>query len=191
MVMERADRLCQTADQSTGNDSFVREGMKCAAAFLKDGATDIRAQQNGLAKEELAMFNKGMVETFLRNIVLPREAEDISEHAMNGLVVMEQSIAGDPTLPGMLSECRSVLVRFIEHKGQIRQQLEEAFAQQMAQQMAQQDPNFVQNGGGMKMDPTLHPKFAEEWQKVLVSLNEQYGNALDQYKDAITKRLSA
>jgi ABC-type transporter MlaC component len=47
-----------------------------------------------------------------------------------------------------------------------------------------------QTGVAMKLKPSQHPKFQEEWQKVLTQLNDQYGNALNQYKKQVERFLS-
>ena len=71
---------------------------------------------------------------------------------------------------------------YLQHKEQLRGQIEEQFAQQMG--MMEQ-----QAGSQVKLEPDQHPKFAEEWQKVMVQLNEKYGNALDQHKAYIQQLL--
>jgi hypothetical protein len=42
----------------------------------------------------------------------------------------------------------------------------------------------------MKLQPSQHPKFAEEWQRIQVELNDQYGRAVEQYKEFIAKQLT-
>ena len=68
----------------------------------------------------------------------------------------------------------------------MKQQLEGQFAQQM--QMMEQ--NLArQTGMKMKLEPSQHPKFQEEWQKLQAELNSQYGKAVEQYKAMIEQRL--
>ena len=96
-------------------------------------------------------------------------------------------IGQDPQLQAVLEEMKTILSQFLQHKEQLRNQIEEQFAQQMGsleQSMGQQ------TGVQVKLEPDQHPKFAEEWQKVMVQLNEKYGNALNQNKAYIQQLLA-
>ena len=77
----------------------------------------------------------------------------------------------------MLEEINNILSRYHEHRLQVQTQLEEAFTAQAAQ--------MQQHAGSMS--PAQHPKFNEELQKHFDQLNEQYTNALTQYKQAISQ----
>ena len=104
---------------------------------------------------------------------------------MQGLVELGQ---GSGDLLSIFSDMKSILDRYSEHKKQLKQQLEEQFSQQM--NMMEQDL-AKKTGVSMKLEPSQHPKFAEEWLKLRGQLNEQYGQALDQYKQHIEQQLTA
>jgi len=46
-----------------------------------------------------------------------------------------------------------------------------------------------QTGVKVRLDASQHPKFQEQWQKVQVDLNGQYGRALEQHKALLKQRL--
>jgi len=123
------------------------------------------------------------VQAFLRNITLPRDNEQQrAERAMQGLLALGK---GSGDLLSIFKDMKGILDHYQQHKKEILQQLEDAFRQQMEQAMAQQ---AGQAGLGMKVDPTLHPKFQEEWSRVKSDLDTQYNQALNQHKDLVTQR---
>jgi hypothetical protein len=185
MVLERAARMEAEAGDIPNNDEKIQDGMKTAALYMRGEDIDLADFLSNCCDNDRPFGQKGIAKAFLRNIILPREEDDqtASNRAMQGLLEVGQG-AGD--LLTLFSDMKSILDRYIEHKAQLKQQLEEQFAQQielMEQNMAQQ------TGVSMKLEPAQHPKFAEEWQKLNDQLNEQYGQALAQFKEQVEQRL--
>jgi hypothetical protein len=185
MVLERAARMEAEAGDTPNNDEKIQAGMKTAALYMRGEHIDLADFLSNCSDNDRPFEQKGIVKAFLRNIILPREEDDQagSNRAMQGLLEVGQGVED---LLSLFSDMKSILDRYIEHKAQLKQQLEEQFAQQiemMEQNMAQQ------TGVSMKLEPAQHPKFAEEWQKLNGQLNEQYGQALAQYKEQVEQRL--
>jgi hypothetical protein len=185
MVLARADRLCAEASDS-GNEDMTQRGMKCGASLLNGEVVELAAELTPLSTSETSQFCQGMLRTFFRHIALPRQDGQPWEGAMHGILEMAKVLpcaaAGMEQLTGLLTEIRSILSRYLQHRQQLEKQLEENFATQTAhlqQTMAQQ------TGMKMNLTPRQHPKFNEEWQRVQSQLNDQYLNALEQYKGAI------
>ncbi len=184
MVLERAARLEAEAGDSLSKDEKSQEGMRLAAQYLRGEEVDF-AELLATPADERALLVQGAVNVLLRNINLPREEDDQAGagQAMMGMLQLGQ----DPQLQAVLEEMKKILSQYLQHKQQLRGQIEEQFAQQMGmmeQSMAQQ------TGVQMKIEPDQHPKFAEEWQKVMVQLNEKYGAALEQHKAYIQQLLA-
>ncbi len=184
MVMERAAKMEAAAQKDLGGEEKVREGMRQAAGFMRGELSDMAEIFAKSAGEDHADIRKGMVQTFLRNIVLPRdEDQGAADKAIQGLMQLGKE-SGD--LGAVFAEMKKVLEQYVEHNKQLRQQLEDSFAaqvQQMEQALAQQ------TGMAMKVTPSQHPKFQEEWARIKSELNDQYGRALDQYKQLIEQKL--
>ena len=177
MVLERAARLEAEAGDSLSNEEKSQEGMRLAAQYMRGEEVDL-ATILTKPEEERALLVQGALNALLRNIMLPRE-EDCragAEQAMQGMLQLGQ----DPQFQTVLEEMKKLLDHYLQHIAQLRNQIEEQFAQQMGQQ----------NGVGGKVEPSQHPKFIEEWQKAMGELNEQYGNALQQYKSHIQQVLA-
>jgi hypothetical protein len=185
MVMERAARMA-AAEGPVGGDDLEKEGMRSAAAYLRGEPVDLAGLVAAKAPAAQGPFRSGVVQAMLRNIFLPREVEQQAgaELAMNGLVMVGH---GSGELLAVFGEMKKLLDQYLQHRQQYREQLEGHFAQQMAQleaTMAQK------TGMAMKLKPSQHPKFQEEWQRILTQLNDQYGNALSQYKQQIEHYLA-
>jgi len=186
MVLERAAKMSQTVQDGTDDDG-IREGMRLGAGYLRGKDINLFQALNEHDGAEKTAMLKGVIQALLRNIILPREKENQadSEKAMQGLIEMGRA---DSELIGIFTEMKTILDRYIDHKEQLRQQLKDSFAQQIGQleqNMAQQ------TGTQLKLDPSQHPKFAEEWQHLSTELNDQYGRALDQHKNMIELILTA
>jgi hypothetical protein len=185
MVLERAARFEAEAGDSLSKEEKSREGMRLAAQYMRGEEVDFTTLLTKPAAEQ-ALLMEGALTTLLRNISLPREEDDQAgaNRAMGGMLQLGQ----DPQLQAVLGEMKKLLDHYLQHKTQLRGQIEEQFAAQMAkleQSMGQK------TGVQVKLEPTQHPKFVEEWQKVMVQLNEQYGNALDQQKAYIHQLLAS
>ncbi len=187
MVLERAARLeAETqGTESLSKEEKSREGMRLAAQYLRGEEVDLAALLTKPPAEKTLLV-QGALTALLRNITLPREEEDRAgaDKAMQGMLQLGQ----DPQMQAVLVEMKKLLDNYLQHKTDLRSQLEKQFAQQiemLEQSMAQK------TGGQVKLEPSQHPKFAEEWQKVMVQLNEQYGNALDQQKSYIQELLTS
>ena len=180
-VLERAAAMGQASKEELASEEKQKQGMRLAADYLQGKAADLSGSQELIEKEVL--FRKGLVEVFLRNIILPKdEDQQRTEKAIQGLLELGQN-SGE--LATIFSEMKQVLDHYLQHKKEIRNQVEEAFRQQMEQAMAQQTG---QAGLGMKVDPSLHPKFQEEWTRIMGELDEQYSQALNQHKNLVAQK---
>lgn len=184
MVLERAARLEAEAGDSLVDEEKVQEGMRLAARYLRGEEEDFSAVQK-MPAEHGRLVLQGALTALLRNITLPREEED--QAAMDKVVQGLLQLGKDPQLQAVIAEMKKILGQYLQHKKQLHGQLEEQFAQQMG--MLEQSLG-QQTGMQVNLEPSQHPKFAEEWQKVMTQLNDQYGNALDQHKAYIEQLIA-
>nr|MBF0220813.1 hypothetical protein [Desulfobulbaceae bacterium] len=185
MVLARADAMCADAPDLP-DETQLNEGMKFAATFVNNATVDIAEKIGALDPAEAPMFAKGMLKTFCRFVVLPRGDDQTWQNALQGIHLLASVFL--PTLPpdlgNILDELRSLLGRYKDHALQLRKQLEEQFAMQIAQMS---ETMSKKTGAKMNLRPDQHPKFNEEWGRVLAQLNGQYTNAIEQYKNAVTQ----
>ena len=129
-------------------------------------------------------MRSGVIQVLLRNIVLPRDDDQqTAELAMQGLLDLGRD---SRELISVLGETKEILGRYRQHRVQLREQLEAAMRKQLEQALAQQG---IRSNMPVTIDPTLHPKFQEEWQRIKDELDGQYGRALDQHKAMATQLL--
>ena len=180
-VMERAASMGHASQDEIATEERVKDGMRMGADYLRGEDVDF---SNALEQTTSSVLVKrGLVQAFLRNITLPRDDEQQrAERAMQGLLALGK---GSGDLLSTFKDMKGILDHYQQHKKEILQQLEDAFRQQMEQALAQQ---AGQAGLGMKVDPTLHPKFQEEWSRVKSELDTQYNQALNQHKDLVAQR---
>jgi hypothetical protein len=180
-VMERAASMGRATQEEIATEERVKDGMRMGADYLRGEDVDF---SNALEQTTSSVLVKrGLVQAFLRNITLPRDDEQQrAERAMQGLLALGK---GSGDLLSIFKDMKGILDHYQQHKKEILQQLEDAFRQQMEQALAQQ---AEQAGLGMKVDPTLHPKFQEEWSRVKSELDTQYNQALNQHKDLVAQR---
>ncbi len=181
MVLERAAKLEAQATGNSSEDSKIQDGMRLGARFMREDDFNLRENLDK-PKGERALLVKGALTVFMRNIQLPRDEDDISviEKAMRGVLQLAES----NDLVSRLGEAKTITEQYEQHKKQIHSQLEEQFTQQIA--MAQQQGQ----GGVAGLAPENHPKFAEEWQKITVQLQEQYGESLQKHKVFIERTIA-
>jgi hypothetical protein len=188
MVMERAARL--EAEQSGSDprgDDEIKEGMRAAAAYMREEESDLAAALERCQPEARGNFIKGVAEGLLRNITLPREEEQLDKagQAMNGLVQVGKN---HQDLLAIFGDLTKILDQYRQHREQLKEQLDAGFAQQMPQLEAAM---ARKTGRAMKLEPSQHPKYQEEWQRVMDDLNSQYGRAIEQHKQMVVKILTA
>ena len=180
-VMERAASMGHASKEEIASEEMVRDGMRMGADFLQGKEIDFsRAQE---PSQTSVLIKKGLVQTLLRNIVLPRDdGQERAERAMQGLLDLGK---GSGDLVSIFNDMKRILAQYQQQKKEIRQQLEDAFRQQLEQAMAQQTG---QTGLGMKVDPALHPKFQEEWSRIKVDMDSQFNQVLTQHKDFVAQK---
>ena len=180
-VMERAAAMGNASKDEIAAEERVRDGMRMGGDYLKGEEVDFSSALEQTS--DSVLIKRGLVQAFLRNIVLPRDNDQQrAERAMQGLLELGK---GSGDLMSIFKDMKGILDHYLQHKKEIFQQVEDAFRQQMEQAAAQQGG---QAGMGMKVDPALHPKFQEEWSRIKADLDTQYNQALDQHKDQVAQR---
>ncbi len=183
MVMERAARMAAASDIQIDSEETMRTGMRLAAEFLNGKIADLAAALAERQQEEKRAIRRGMIETLLRNITLPRDQQlkETGFQALQGLL----GLAGTP-LAQVCAELRQILEQYGQHKEQTTQQLEEAIRAQLGQ-MGRRGAGQAPQGASL--NPALHPQYREELARMLSDLNSQYSQALDQRKETIRQNL--
>ncbi len=185
LVMERAARIGKASSEELRLEEARKKGMHLAVEYLDGNLIDpleaLKEQESSLQVPSL----KGMAEIMLRNIFLPRDEvqKERTEKAVKGVMALEGE-SGE--IAAICSEMVNLLGGYMQHRVQLRGQLEEQIKQQYESQMAQQ-PEM--QGQRAQIDPAQQQKFHEEWSRIETELSTQYNAALDQLKQQVGQRL--
>ena len=185
MVLERAARMAATAPAETDSEDLIKKGMRLAADYMNRKDIDLAKELAGQPVGEQAEVKKGMAQTLLRNVVLPRseELQVAGELAVQGII----ALAGkNRDIATICRDLEKILKQYGQHKEQMTQQLDDAIRAQLEQQSAGRG----QAGKMGKINPAMHPQYREELGRMMTGLNNQYNDALDQRKDMILQHLS-
>ncbi len=183
MVMERAAKIAAESQDSGNDETAAQQGMRLAAGYLNTGEGNLQTILREQKKEEQPLILKGMVDTLLRNIVLPRD-EMLLHNSAKALEAITELASGEVSTA--CAELQQLLNQYNQHKEQMLQQLEDAIRQQLEQHLAQQGTQLTED---MAINPSMHPKYQEELNKMLTDLNGQYNEAFDQRKEMIRQQL--
>ena len=188
MVLARAARIAAESDaQEDSGENTVQEGMRLAAAYLNQAAGEQDAPLAevlaGQSAAKQAALRQGMTQTLLRNIVLPRDEmlQERSERAIKGIIDL-LAAQGGAAVTTSCAELGQLLGQYGKHKEQMTGQLEDALLQQLEQQYAARG---VQPPA--RLTAAMHPKYKDELARLLLDLNGQYGQAMDQRKEIISR----
>jgi hypothetical protein len=184
MVLERAAKMSAAATEPVDNEDLIKVGMRLAADFLNKKEIDLSKELDAQPGENQVEIRKGMAQTLLRNIVLPRDEQlELSgKQALNGILALGGS-GGD--IQSICEELGQILEQYGNHKEQTTRQLEDAIKAQMEQQQEGEG-----QGSQADINPATHPQYREELGKVLTILNNQYNEAMNQRKEMILQRFS-
>jgi len=184
MVMERAARMAAGSDSRLDDDDLMKTGMRLAAEFLGRKAPDLAAvlKEQDLTKQPA--IRKGMFETLLRNVTLPRDEalKETSSLALQGIL----SLGGASPISAICTELQQLLEQYNQHKEQTTLQLDDAIRAQLEQQMAKRGGQVAKGS----INPAMHPQYKEEIARMLGDLNAQYNQAFDQRKDMIRQYMA-
>jgi hypothetical protein len=184
MVLERAAKMAEAAPEVTENEDLVKTGMKLAADYINSGNADFATSIGIYSPEDQGSIKKGMAQTLLRNIVLPRD-EDLQstgQTALQGILSLSEN---DGEIQTICQELAQILDQYDQHREQSTQQLKDALKAQIQQQQMAQGQESQE-----EINPVMHPQFSEELGKMMTSLNNQYNDAMNQRKDMVLQLFS-
>jgi hypothetical protein len=183
MVLERAAKMAEGAKSEVDKEDLIKTGMRLAADFLNRKETDLAQLLSEQPSQNQMAIRKGMAQTLLRNIVLPRDEklQESGKIALQGVLSLSGKSAD---INAVCQELTQIIEQYGQHKEQMTQQLEDAIRAQLEQQQKSQGQE------GHPVNPAMHPQYREELTKMLTSLNNQYNDAMNQRKDMILERFS-
>jgi hypothetical protein len=177
LVMERAARMGMATPDEMRHEESLKKGMQSTADYLngtKPSLLEILGEQES---SQQASIRKGMLASLLRNLFLPRDEDGTQriERAAKGIVELNQGAAD---IAALCQELQTITSQYGQHRKQLYDQLKEQMRMQIEQMLMRKG----MKADGMKIDPTMEPQFKEQWARLEMDLDGQYGQALEQFK---------
>lgn len=186
MVMERAAKMCAETAEASSDEAMQRTGMRIAAAYVNGENVDLLSVLKEQQPKDQMAVRKGMAQTLLRNIMLPREGA-VAESALQGLRGIQLLSGNAADIATLCSELSQILEQYNQHKEQVKQQLDQAILSQLKQKLMAQG----QSVDDELLNPAMHPQYREELNRAFSDLNDQYNQALEQRREIIRQRLGS
>ena len=184
LVMERANRIGKASSEELRQEEARQQGVKIVVEYLEGGRESLDEAISARKKEDQPGIRRGIGETLLRNIFLPRDEvqQAKAEKALQGIHELGRG-AGD--IATLCREIQGVIAGYHQHRQQLMQQLQEQIRMQYEQMLQQQGGS----GGAAGIEQSLQTKIQEELDRVEKELDRQYNTPLDQLKDQVKERL--
>ncbi len=185
LVLARAEKMAATSNSTADNkEDILKNGMRLAAAYLNDAERELMPRISAEKPEDQLLITKGVTQTLLRNIVLPRDKILAEKNTLALKGVLEIIAAtGAQNLNAVCQELQQLLSQYDQHKEQAIQQIEDALKAQLEQQLAAKGLETSQ------INASMHPHYHDEVAKLSQDLNDQYIQAVEQRKELILQGL--
>mgnify|MGYP000492392797 CR=1 FL=1 len=181
-AMERLSRL-NLDEVNLDGVEYIPQGNAAAARFLEEKDFDLLAVLNSYGEDVRGYVRKGMEDTFIRNIQLPKDeaTQENNKRAMEGLLAIKENKGALRQVFRELEYLFQYYAQAFEHN---YANLKESFAARMA---PAQKALEQQLGAKLKVNVERHPAFLEEWLRLQQQLDAQYEAILEEQKEKIRR----
>jgi hypothetical protein len=175
--MERAARMGMATPDEMRHEESLKKGMQSTAEYLNGAKPSLGEILGEYEQAEQASIRKGMLASLLRNLFLPRDEDGSKriERAIKGIVELNH---GSADIAALCQELQTITSQYGQHRKQLYDQLKEQMRMQIEQLLMRKG----MKADTSKIDPTMEPQFKEQWSRLEMDLDGQYGQALEQFK---------
>jgi len=186
LVMERAARMGMATPDEMQHEESLKKGMQGTAEYLNGTKASLVEILGQYDQAQQPAIRKGMLSSLMRNLFLPRDEDGIKRIglAVQGIVELNQ---GTNDIAALCKELQTITSQYGQHRKQLYDQLKEQMRMQIEQLLARKG----MKADGMKIDPTMEPQFKEQWARLEMDLEGQYGQALEQFKAQLKEWVGA
>ena len=186
LVMERAARMGMATPDEMQQEESLKKGMQLTAEYLNGEQAALAVILSEQDPAHQPAIRKGMLASLMRNLFLPRDEDGIKRIglAVQGIVELNQ---GSGDIVTLCQELQTIASQYGQHRTQLYDQLKEQMRVQIEQLLARKG----MKADGMKIDPTMEPQFKEQWARLEMDLEGQYGKALEQFKAQLKEWVGA
>lgn len=180
-AMERAEKIGRATEEEMKGNTYLEGGKRLAARYLQEEDMELMKILQQEPSEAQPYFLKGLEETFLRNIVLPRDEdlEKTTQKALQAILILKRNASPARKLAAQIEE---LFRQYKRTTAEARAQLKARFAAKLGglQKQIQQ-----QLHAKVSIDVEQQPQFQEEWLQITAEMNAQFNRFLEQQKDLL------
>lgn len=181
-AMERLSSL-NLDSVNVASIEYTPKGNAAAARFLEEKDFNLLAELQQYGEDVRGYVLKGIEETFLRNIQLPKDGltQETNKRAMEGLLLIKKDKGA---LRQVFSELEYLFTYYTQALDHTYDNLKESFSARLA---PTQKAIEQQLGAKLKVNVERHPAFLEEWMRLQQQLDTQYEAVLNEQKEKIRR----
>lgn len=179
-AMEKVEKLGKASPEELRRAEYVPQGNTIAAKYLTGEVTDLLADFSRYSGDVRSYLVEGALETFLRNICLPRDnkSRGTSTKAMDGVLVLKGNDA-------VVKDVFDHIMHLFAYYEASAQQAFSRLRQEFEAKVGEAARAAGQQLAAVKIDVERQPQFHEAWRKARAELDAQYEKALDEHKQRL------
>ena len=185
--------LERTADvkidkEAVRKDEYTYKGKSAAGRYLTDPkSVSFKDEIDALKGDEQAWYKRGIIDTLLANLTLPRYEADLSRMPLitDGLKSLIKNRGPEvKNLDYLMNQYADLFKQYLENLDKLENQLRDQWEPRLRQKEAQLKK---QTGQDVRLTPEQDPEFAKVLSEELSRIDAQYTEVLSQGKEEIRK----
>lgn len=183
-AMERfEEKNKQVSSKDVMRMECLEEGQKLVGRYLAEPELNLKAALTKYDPEMQHLLFKVVGETLLNRLVLPVDEQNFQNNlrVMEGLMEVKQN---KQALSPLLGELKNLLSYYRKTRDQARESLEEQLSSYIEETLRQKG---MRPAPGTRINPERHPKFQEEWSRLLSRINDKFMPKFNQLRQEIGK----
>ncbi len=185
--------LERTADvkidkEAVRKDEYTYKGKSTAGRYLTDpNSVSLKDEIDALKGDEQTWYKRGIIDTLLANLTLPRYEDDLSRMPLitDGLKSLIKNRGPEvKNLDYLMNQYADLFKQYLENLDKLENQLRGQWEPRLRQKEAQLKK---QTGQDVRLTPEQDPEFAKVLSEELSRIDAQYTEVLSQGKEEIRK----
>ncbi len=179
LALEKAERYGRASKEDLRQDKFKEEGRQLAVRYLKEEEVDLKKELAAMPPEAQPAARQAMKEVFIRNVILPREAEvdPRQNRALEGIMM---TATDQKAMARLVGEVEQLWQQFLMARNTSYQQMKTNFGQTLGNYTRALE---AQMGAKVRLEVENLPEFQQEWRKFEGNLTSQFEPVLADRKE--------
>ncbi len=180
-AMERAEQFGRLSGEEIESGVHLDQGRRLAARYLRQEDLNLSALLEAEPAEARPHVMKGVVDTLLRNIILPRD-DDAYQNVKKAMKALLKLKKNNVKAQKLLGHTEEIIQHYRRTVQDAREQLKARFEARLGDLQRQLQS---QAGTPLKIDVEKQPQFQDEWLQVSAEISDHYNKLMEQQKEAL------